>query len=128
MQNDNLIFQIRSASREMVRQFGLLNNRFSTIGSTSQCHALVELDANGVMNVGQLASILNLDKSTTSRLMTQLCEKGICQIQADQIDRRNKLISLTKKGIRLVNKIHHEAKLQVQLALDMMSNEEQAIV
>lgn len=128
MQIDNVITQIRSASREMVRQFGFLNNRFSSIGSTSQCHALVELDFHGVMNMGQLSTVLNLDKSTASRLVMHLCEKEICQIQCDEHDRRNKLISLTKKGLQLVNEIHHEANLQVKQALDMMSKEEQTIV
>jgi len=128
MQKDSLIPHIRSASREMVRQLGLLNNHFSSIGSNSQCHALVELDSCGVMNLGQLSTILNLDKSTASRLVTQLCEKGICEIQPDEHDRRNKLISLTKKGSKLVNEIHREADLQVKLALNMMSNEEQAVV
>jgi putative acetyltransferase len=128
MQIDSFIPQIRSASREMVRQFGLLNNHFSSIGSNSQCHALIELDSRGVMNLGQLSTSLNLDKSTASRLVTQLCEKGICQIQPDENDRRNKLISLTQKGSKLVNEIHREANLQVKLALDMMSTEEQAVV
>ncbi len=128
MQVDIQISQIRSASREMVRQFGFLNNRFSSIGSTSQCHALVELDSQGVMNLGQLSTVLNLEKSTTSRLVTQLCDKGICHIHSDENDRRNKLISLTKKGLELVNAIHHETKLQIKLALDMMNNEERAIV
>jgi len=128
MKTETLITHIRSSSREMVRQFGLLNNCFSSIGSTSQCHALVELDSHGVMNLGQLSTVLNLEKSTTSRLVTQLLSKGICHIQLDENDRRNKLISLTKKGLQLVNKIHLEAKLQVQQALDMMSEDEKNTV
>lgn len=128
MQIDILISQIRSSSREMVRQFGLLNNRFSAIGSTSQCHALVELDSHKVMNLSQLTTALNLEKSTTSRLVAQLCDKGIIHIHPDENNRRNKLISLTKKGTKLVNEIHHHAKLQVKLALETMSEEEQATV
>lgn len=128
MQQDVLISHIRSASREMIRQFGLLNNRFASIGSTSQCHALVELDAHGVMNLGQLSSVLNLEKSTTSRLVTQLFDKGICHIQPDKNDRRNKLISLTKKGVVLVKTIHFEAKLQVKKALDLLSEKEKNTV
>ncbi|HEX4045007.1 MAG TPA: GNAT family N-acetyltransferase [Gammaproteobacteria bacterium] len=128
MKIDDLILQIRASSREMVRQLGLLNNCFSSIGSVSQCHALVELDAHGVMNLGQLSTVLNLEKSTTSRLVSQLCNKGICTIQPDENDRRNKLVSLTKKGESLVNKIHHEAKLQVKQALDILSDDEQHAV
>lgn len=128
MKLNNLIPQIRSVSREMVRQLGLLNNHFSSIGSNSQCHALVELDACGVMNLGQLSIALNLDQSTTSRLVTQLCEKELCQIQPDEQDRRSKLLSLTKKGLKLVSEIHNAANLQVKSALDLLSNEEQDIV
>jgi len=125
---DKLITQIRSASRKMVRQLGLLENVFVSIGSTSQCHALVELDAHGTMNLNQLSTALNLEKSTISRLVTQLADKGICHIEPDEKDRRNKLITLTKKGLRLVSKINHEATTQVRQALEMMSDEEQNIV
>jgi putative acetyltransferase len=122
------ITTIRTASREMVRQFGLLNNRFSNIGSTSQCHALVELDTQGVLTLNQLTDILNLEKSTTSRLITELLKKNLCQIQQDQNDRRNKLISLTKKGIALAEQIHFEANLQVENALAQMSEDERHTV
>jgi len=108
----------------MVREFGLLNDRFSSIGSPSQCHALIELNFHGVMNLGQLSAVLNLEKSTTSRLITQLTENGICRIQPDENDRRIKLLTLTKKGLSLVNKINLEATLQVKNALDTMSDEE----
>lgn len=124
MKIDTMIPHIRSASREIVRQLGLLDNRYSSIGSVSQCHALVELDIHGVMNLGQLTTALNLEKSTTSRLVMQLLEKKICQVQLDKNDRRNKLISLTKKGVTLVTKIHLESKLQVQQALENMNEED----
>ncbi len=128
MQTEHFIHSVRSSAREMAREFGFLNNRFSSFGSTSQCHALVELDAQGAMNLGQISIALNLEKSTTSRLIAQLTDKGTCRIQADENDRRNKLISLTKKGLEVVNKIHIEANIQVKNALDMMSEEEKNIV
>jgi putative acetyltransferase len=128
MKTNNLLPHIRAASREMVRQFGLLDNRFADIGSTSQCHALVELETRGVMNLGQLAGLLNLDKSTTSRLVSQLLEKGLCHLQADENDRRNKLIFLTEKGLAAANKISSAANLQVQKALDMLNDDEKNLV
>jgi len=128
MSTEKLIPQIRSASREMIRQFGLLENRFVEIGSTSQCHALVELKAQGAMNLNQLSTVLNLEKSTTSRLVAQLLEEEICCMQLDETDRRNKIISLTKKGLKLVDKINVEAELQVRQALDSMSDQEKSTV
>ncbi len=128
MQTEHLIQSIRSSSREMAREHGVLNNRFSVIGSMSQCHALIELDSNGTMNLGQLSLALNLEKSTTSRLAAQLSEKGACRIEPDANDRRNKVISLTKEGLVLVNKIHMEANSQVNDALELMTDEEKNIV
>lgn len=128
MKTDDLVSQIRFFSREMVRELGLLNNRFAVIGSTSQCHALVELDSHAVLNSGQLSKILNLEKSTVSRVVTHLYEQELCDIQPDANDRRNKLISLTKKGQVLANEIHCAAKLQVKLALEVMNEEEKHIV
>lgn len=128
MKKDKSILQIRSASREIVRQLGLLNNRFSAIGSVSQCHALVELDVNGAMNLNQLSDALNLEKSTTSRMVNQLSEQHLCNIETDKNDRRNILISLTDKGRALVKQIHKQATEQVQEALYLMSKEEKELV
>lgn len=124
MQIDIQISHIRSASREIVRQAGLLRNRFLSIGSVSQCHALVELDTHGQMNIGKLSLLLSLDQSTTSRLAAQMIRDGMCRMQPDENDQRNKLLSLTKKGTKLARSIHTEAKTQVQETLDMMSEEE----
>lgn len=128
MQSDIQISQIRSASREIVRQVGLLRNRFQSIGSASQCHALVELDTHGEMNIGQLSQLLSLDQSTTSRLAAQMIRDGMCHRQLDEKDQRNKLLSLTKKGTALARSIHSEAKIQVQEALDLLSEEEKDTV
>src|ERR1700733_12513467 len=128
MQTDVQISHIRSASRELVRQVGLLRNRFLSIGSASRCHALVELDAHGEMNIGKLSLVLSLDQSTTSRLVVQMIRDGICRMRLDENDRRNKFISLTQKGTKLVRTIHTEAKIQVQDALDMLNEEEKKIV
>jgi putative acetyltransferase len=119
-----LITSIRASSREIVRQAGLLRNQFQSIGSPSLCHALVELDAQGEMNIAKLAVILNLDHSTTCRLVDQMVEEGLCQIQIGKKDRRNKLVSLVKKGSELVARIHDEANSQVQEALDLLDQDE----
>ncbi len=128
MNNETLITQVRSASREMIRQLGLLDNRFAAIGSVSQCHALIEIDSRGSITVKELVDLLSLDKSTISRLVAQLVKNKNCIVQCDENDRRNKLISLTEKGKKSVHQLHTEAKNQVSLALDLMSTEEKEVV
>jgi putative acetyltransferase len=125
---DFLISSIRASAREIVRQAGLLRNQFQSIGSPSLCHALVELDSQGEMNIAKLSSILGLDHSTTSRLVDQMVREEICALQVGKNDRRNKLISLTKKGVELAAKIHDEATLQVQEALNLMDQHEKSKV
>lgn len=119
-----LVTSIRASAREIVRQAGLLRNQFQSIGSPSLCHALVELDSQGEMNIAKLSSILGLEHSTTSRLVDQMVREEICVLQIEKNDRRNKLISLTKKGSKLAARIHDEAKAQVQEALNLMDESE----
>lgn len=123
-----VINHIRSASREMIRQLGLLDNQFSAYGTPSQCHALIEIAALGVVNMGELASLLNLDKSTMSRIVAQLINLNLCNMQSDENDRRNKLITLSKKGKEVVARIHADADAQVKQALNNLGEEEQALV
>lgn len=119
-----LIASIRASAREVVRQAGLLRNQFQAIGSPSLCHALVELDSQGEMNIAKLSSILGLDHSTTSRLVDQMVREEMCLMQIGKSDRRNKLISLTKKGAKLVASIHEAAQAQVLEALNLMDQSE----
>lgn len=123
-----LISGIRVKSREIVRQLGLSDGRFASIGSISQCYALLELNSKGMMNLKELSKVLNLDKSTTSRLVSQLLENGLCDIQGDNDDRRNKLIFLTDKGLKAIAHINEEAELEVKQALEMMNEEERNTV
>ncbi len=128
MKNNNLVAKIRASSRDLSSQLGLLENRFASIGSVSECHAIVELSLQGQLNLSQLTVALNLEKSTTSRLVAQLFENGICNIEPDENDKRNKLISLTKKGQKLAKQINSEASNEVQQALNILTEEERSIV
>ena len=128
MSTTTVITKIRSASREIVRQLGLLENKFASIGSVSQCHAIVELHFQGKMNLNQLSEALNLEKSTTSRLVMQLEEDGICNLETGRSDRRNKIISITQKGADLVQQINAESNKQVKQALQTLSEEERNMV
>lgn len=128
MRKQGIISDIRAASRAITRKLGMITSRFPAIGSVSQCHAIVELDMHGSMNINQLSELLNLDKSTTSRLVLQLVTDDICCTKADTKDMRNKVVSLTTKGAMLANIIHDEMELQVQQTLDTLSEEEQKVV
>lgn len=124
MEKDTIITQIKFASRELMRQFNLFNSKFSSIGSISQCHALVELATYKTMSMKQVTHLLGLEKSTVSRLIVQLVHRNLCEIQPSKVDRRSKLISLTAEGSALAKKIHAEYHVHIQQALTSINQED----
>lgn len=128
MEKSTVISHLKSASRELFRQLEFLHDKFSTIESLSQCHILLELDVYKSVTMGQLSTLLNLDNSTTTRLIAPLLEKNLCKIQPDQNDRRNKLISLTPQGEELVGKANEGMHAHLEQVLAMVHENERELV
>ncbi len=98
---------IRELSRQLVRELGLLDAPHSAVGvSTGQLHALIELSQRRAVAVGELGTILNVDKSVSSRLVASMEEKGWVTLAGNQHDSRQKLLTLTKDGQVKVKEIN----------------------
>lgn len=120
---------LREASREVVRELGMLAQTYAPAGVThSQCHALLELDRAGALTVGELAQRLRLDKSVVSRLGRQLVERKLVRTRSPDDDRRKKVLTLAASGRRLVRRIHRSADARVDEALRMLRPEQRAAV
>jgi MarR family 2-MHQ and catechol resistance regulon transcriptional repressor len=76
--------------------------------SVTQCYALETLVAAGPLRLGELASRLYLDKSTTSRVVQALVRKGYVAQRPDPSDRRAMTVSATRKGETLCARISDE--------------------
>src|ERR1041385_3526724 len=95
----DLVEQVRHASREMVRELGFLEEVYADGGMPhSQCHALLEIEKQGEVVLGELSERLRLDKSTTSRTVKALLEQGWARLETDAADRRRKPLTLTARG------------------------------
>jgi putative acetyltransferase len=121
---------LRDASRRLVRELGFLDHRVKKAGVThSQCHALIEIERRGVMAAGELAAVLNLDKSTTSRTVASLVRAGLVAPRAEGGDRRRRPLALTGKGRRKLAALHQLANRQVEQALELLGEaDRQAVV
>ena len=89
--------------------------------SVSQCYALQAVKHGGPLRLGDLATHLYLDKSTTSRIVDSLERKGYLERRPDPSDRRAVLLEATESGRRLVDRIEselHVESLSVLLGLD----------
>ena len=122
---DQTIADIREASRQMVRELHLLDGRHCISGFTfSECHLLTELESFGQATAKQLAERLVLEKSTVSRLVTDLVDRRLVQASRDPADGRRRQLALTDKGHEAVQGIHGHAIGQVRGALDYVPPEE----
>jgi DNA-binding MarR family transcriptional regulator len=66
--------------------------------SLAQCHLLLEVGERGRTGVTELASILDLDKSTLSRTVDGMCRAGLLSRETDPDSRRHQVIRLTEAG------------------------------
>lgn len=116
--SDPFIEPIRAASRTLVREFGFMS---TTLAGTdlppSAVHALVETGLRGTVTSAVLCDLLNLDKSSVSRLVSKLVARGDLSMHRSADDTREKPLSLTLQGRETVAAIDAHAARQVSDAL-----------
>ena len=115
---DNLVNDIRTSSRQLVRQWGVLAKHVAgTDYSLSAVHAVLEIGLNDGIKSKDLAHALILEKSTISRLVKSLVEQGLVSKMNDEADRRQQGLSLSEKGKALFDAINLYSNEQVRDAL-----------
>lgn len=73
-------------------------NRFHPTLQPAAYQVAATLSAHGTAKAGQLAELLDMDKSAISRLAKSLCENGLAEALADPDDGRATFYRLTAKG------------------------------
>lgn len=117
----SLVSEIRSASRDLVREFGFMNRTVAgTDLSVSAVHAIIEIGKAGRLSSTDLSRILILEKSTVSRLVKSLVDRGEVHEVRSKDDARMKYLHLTGKGSETLKAIDKFAETQVAAALDHM--------
>jgi DNA-binding MarR family transcriptional regulator len=76
----------------------------------TECYALETVDRHGPLRLGDLARRLHVEKSTASRVVEALKQKGLVDRRAREEDRRAVRIVATAKGRRLHERIAQEAR------------------
>jgi putative acetyltransferase len=123
------VLPLRHASRELVRELGFLQARDSATSlSHSHCHALIEIEGRGSVPQSELPKLLRLDKSTTSRIVTELESRGWVKARSSPEDARARLLALTHAGRAKVGYVHREANLRVSRALETLTDDERRTV
>ena len=120
----SLIGGVRAASRDLVRQFALMNKTVAgTDLSLSAVHAIIEIGNAGQLSSRQLSAKLQLEKSTVSRLVKSLLQRELIQELRCQRDLRVKRLSLTRYGKQTWRDIDQFAETQVSCALQHLKTD-----
>ncbi len=123
------ILSIRDASRRMVRDLGFMRPTIAATDlSPSAVHAIVELGNRDGLTAHQLGQALLLEKSSVSRMLGRLIERGLVTETASQADGRSKILSLTDAGKALLADIDRFANRQVSRALQALGSDARAQV
>ncbi|MDE0936130.1 MAG: GNAT family N-acetyltransferase [Mariniblastus sp.] len=123
------VSQIRQHSRQLVRELDIVKGAYMGSGYTfSQCHVLFELSSHNSLNLMELADILLIDKSNTSRTVKKLVELELVSAKKVTSDNRQKMFSLTSKGEKALLAITELADQQVQKAIENLNEDQQQMV
>ncbi|AQS37807.1 transcriptional regulator, MarR family with acetyltransferase activity [Shewanella psychrophila] len=116
--------ELRTVSRHIVRQLGMLNSACGDLPlSPVQAHALIEI-SHGAISIKKLAQILNIDKSNASRAVSHLVEKRFAHTKSNPRDSRSLLAHLTPQGRKLLQKLDHQQNIIFNEILSQLSPSE----
>ncbi len=123
------VLALRRASRDLVRELGFLQAKDAASSlSHTQCHALIEIEGRAPLAQSELPALLRLDKSTTSRLVSDLEARGWVRARLSPRDGRARVLSLTPKGLTRLRVVHLSANQRVSDALALLAPAERRSV
>lgn len=129
MDPDPQVAALRHSSRELVRQLGLTREIYGASGLTAtRCEALLEIERRGTIGVLELAAVLRLDKAAASRLAHDMMSEKLIAVGGDPGDRRRRVLSLTAKGKRRLERVHADANEKAEKALAVLRPEDREAV
>ncbi|MEU8378070.1 MarR family transcriptional regulator [Streptosporangium sp. NPDC048865] len=122
---------LQEAVARFVRAFGLHQPDQTPCGRpvpVSEAHALGELARDGALRQSDLAQRLRLEKSTTSRLVTQLINRGWAERTPAPGDGRGVLVQLTPTGRNAAEQLATARAARFAAILDRVPDAERASV
>lgn len=115
--------------QEFTRRFGLLDQNVTPCNypiSPSQAHALQVLALADKMTLQTLAMQLNLDKSTVSRLVTQMVDLEWVLRTVNQENRREIHLALTSTGRVILDQVLEAGSVKYQRLYERLPPEKRA--
>lgn len=123
---EQTVLELREFSRKLVRELGFMRSTLANSDlAPSAVHAIIEIGATPGIQARDLANILRLDKSNTSRQIAKLEAGGLVTRRASDQDGRSSELYLTDAGQDLRRRIDAFATDQVSHALRRLAPADQ---
>jgi DNA-binding MarR family transcriptional regulator len=95
-----LCLHVQRAARALARRF---DDALRPIGLTNgQFSLMMSLNRPEPPDMGAVASLLGMDRTTLTAALKPLQRRGLLKIKVDRADRRSRIMTLTPKGRRLL--------------------------
>lgn len=89
--------------------------------TTTQYGAMVALRARGSLDQVGIATLVGIDRSTTTLVVSKLAEAGYIERRDDKVDKRRKIITLSKAGHAMLGRVAQPAQRARERALEPFS-------
>lgn len=123
---EHTILELREFSRKLVRELGFMRPSLADSDlAPSAVHAIIEIGLVPGIQARNLAIVLRLDKSNTSRQVAKLEALGLVTRESTDEDARSFRLYLTEAGQKVREKIDRFATDQVSNALRQLTSTEQ---
>lgn len=121
------IKQFREYTRQLECHLGNMNQSDCCCCGVSeaQCFLVVEIGRKPGVSVKELAEILRTDKSSISRSVEELVQKGFVERIPSKEDRRYVELRLLQKGQERFEKIEHDMYYKFKAVLEQIPEEKQ---
>lgn len=94
--------------------------------TTTQYGAMVVLRARGSLDQVGIATLVGIDRSTTALVVGKLEEAGLIERRDDDVDKRRKVITLSKSGHNMLDRVAQPAQRARERALEPFSAKDAA--
>ncbi len=128
--NDDYFFDLRSSVQNFVKLFGLLESNVTPCGyplSVSQVYALQELESDQ-LSITELASRLELERSSVSRLVDDLVKGGFVVRDINAANRREVILYLSEQGKKSIQQVRQRSVHFFRGLVDDFSDEDKELI
>ena len=122
---------LQASVSAFVRGFGLLDRERTPCGldlHVSEAHLVGDLSGEGPLGQKQISERLRLSKSTVSRMVSQLTDRGWVQREPDVADGRAVLVSLTDAGRNVADRLGRARARRFDDLLAAVPDDRRAVV